>query len=114
MESRLPRSEIIRGRNEFRRIFNEGDRKKVADILSIAAPSDTRKAAFHVAKKTGGAVKRNRTKRLIREAYRLNKDLFPVNTAVIFAVYSPLSNESFESINLTIREIAEHVSANNR
>jgi len=39
-----------------------------------------------VQRKTGNAIRRNRIKRLIRETFRLNPDLFPPCCDVVFAV----------------------------
>ncbi|MCI5120194.1 MAG: ribonuclease P protein component, partial [Candidatus Electrothrix sp. AUS4] len=39
-----------------------------------------------VPRKVGNAVQRNRIKRIIREAFRLHRDVFPQGSDVVFAV----------------------------
>lgn len=61
------------------------------------------------------AVKRNLLKRRIREAYRLNKNLFPVNaekggTDILF-IYSSKDILDFNTIVLSVRNILEGLAA---
>ena len=46
-------------------------------LLTHANREGKRKLGITIRKKVGGAVVRNRLRRLVREFYRLNKDLFP-------------------------------------
>lgn len=46
-------------------------------------PQGVKRLGITVTKKTGNAVKRNRIKRLIREYFRLNKELFPEKHDVV-------------------------------
>ena len=61
------------------------------------------------------AVKRNLLKRRIREAYRLNKDLLPVNaekggTDILF-IYSSKDILDFNAVVLSVRNILEGLAA---
>lgn len=74
----LPRAKILRGRKNFQNLF-ESDALTIRNtyinvrfrIYSDAEPDCL--MGFIVKKKLGNAVKRNRVKRLMREAYRLNQ-----------------------------------------
>ncbi|HEX6982366.1 MAG TPA: ribonuclease P protein component [Balneolaceae bacterium] len=76
----LPRAKILRGRKNFDRLFendaqfcrskNINLRFKIVDDSSFGC-----QMAFIVKKKLGKANKRNRTKRLLKEAYRLHQHL---------------------------------------
>lgn len=80
----LPRGEIVRGKSAISRLFNKGSRMKGASLLLIyssSRPVDQAgrtpvRAMFTVGKKLAPrAVDRNRIKRLMREAYRLEKSI---------------------------------------
>jgi RNase P protein component len=67
---------ILRGKNNFVRIFSESKPVygKHVDMRYILFddPAEGFKMAFIAGKKTGKATRRNRIKRLMREAYRQN------------------------------------------
>ncbi|RNC83252.1 MAG: ribonuclease P protein component [Balneola sp.] len=75
----LPKSHILRGRRNFERIF--GSRNYIlTDSINarfVEFDSDPReyKVGFIASKKLGNAIQRSRCKRLLREAYRLNRHL---------------------------------------
>jgi ribonuclease P protein component len=78
----LPRGEIARGQRVISRLFNQGRRLKGDSLLMICSTSRpvdqvspaSVKVLFTVGKKLAPrAVDRNRIKRLMREAYRLEK-----------------------------------------
>jgi ribonuclease P protein component len=78
-DQRLPASERIRVRPEYERVYEEGQphRAPLLVLFVLLAPEFTRKAGFVAGRRVGGAVARNRSKRLMREAYRRNKSVLP-------------------------------------
>lgn len=53
-------------------------------VLQLAAGASERaRLGITVSRQVGGAVRRNRLKRLVREAFRLHRDLFPARCDVV-------------------------------
>lgn len=73
--------------NEFQIIYKNGTSyaNKYLVMYVIENPEGKSKLGISVSKKVGNSVVRHRLARLIREAYRLNKDMFNsgLNIAVI-------------------------------
>jgi len=90
----------MRGTENFTKIYNEGTRYQLSHINIYIRKGSRRKAAFVVDKKTGKAAMRNRCRRLLREAYRNNKERFDKCDEIIFVVRRGC-------INLTNQQIDE-------
>ncbi len=71
----LKKNEILRKR-EIKRLFLEGKRFFYNKLTIIYLPAPEQKAGFIASRNVGGTVKRNRVKRILREAYRMNKEIF--------------------------------------
>ena len=71
----LERQERVRRRADFQRIYDRGTRLHGRFSTVFVLPNDTDIGRLGIAatKKLGGAVQRNRAKRLIREVFRRNK-----------------------------------------
>jgi len=64
--------ERLRGEKDFQRIFSSGERVQhpLVTLLFVPGRTDRVRVGFCVSKKFGGAVRRNRLKRLLRESGR--------------------------------------------
>jgi len=69
----------IRLSREFREIAKNGARAQTRDFVLLVKKSglDRSRLGVTVSKKVGNAAVRNRTKRIIREFFRLHRDEFP-------------------------------------
>jgi len=88
-DERFPKAERLRKRREFK----SADTRKTARVVTpnliiLRAPNTLGhvRIGITVSRKIGKSVERNRVKRLLREAYRKNKDVFePGNDYVLIA-----------------------------
>jgi ribonuclease P protein component len=95
----LPAKNRIKSRKDFEQLYTSGkiifssDKKIKAIYLFSEAETPAVKIAPAVSSKAGNAVWRNRVKRLIKEAYRLNKDVITVpvlqKKVLLKVVFSP-------------------------
>jgi ribonuclease P protein component len=68
---------------DFQKLFGRGKRAFSPSLTLLYRPSDSLKMGISIGKKHGKAVKRNRIKRLLREAFRLETDGFQGKYAII-------------------------------
>ena len=88
---RFSKSARVRKRREYQRIQSAGRRLSLAHfVLILSAREEAGGARLGIAasRKIGGAVVRNRMRRLVREAFRCTRELFPDDIDVVVIVKS--------------------------
>ena len=70
---------------DFERTYARGRSAQNATCRVVAAPNELThsRLGLSVGKKYGNAVRRNRFKRLVREAFRLNRDKLPMGFDIV-------------------------------
>ncbi len=96
----LPKSSLLRKNGEFNRVYRGGKRLhgKGFSLIFSANRMEFNRLGISVRKKTGTAVYRNRIKRIIRESFRLHRDLFPAECDIVVTVrpgFEPGSTAEF-------------------
>jgi ribonuclease P protein component len=81
----LPKELILKKKVEIEKVLHSGKRIPGHIFNTFIYASGRTRVAFLVSKKIGNAVRRNRMKRLLREAYRLNRQQFE-GIEVIFSI----------------------------
>lgn len=88
----------LRGRSNFLKVFQSEEARKCAGrycrIARIESTDGETRFGIVISKGTGGAVRRNRVKRIIREFLRNNKDLWPSSEMIVISVSKPVSDEA--------------------
>lgn len=103
---KFPKTEHLTKRWEFLRVY-AGNEKYIGEsvVLHVLRNQPDRKAGILVSKKTGIAVKRNRIKRLIREAYRLNKNLLQPDIHLVITAKPDIKELKYKAIEEDILKL---------
>lgn len=85
----LSKRERLTGTENFIRIYRKGKRIKLPSLTIIVAKNYLSycRIGISASRKIGGATKRNKAKRLIRELFRTNKWIFPSGHDLVFVPY---------------------------
>jgi ribonuclease P protein component len=105
----LTKSEIIRSSHDISSIFETGRflRGRFFDLIWVV--DGRRQAAFAVSKRIRTAVARNRIKRRLREAYRLEKSGFQEKLRFILIGREKVLQAPFGELRQEMRKLAARV-----
>ena len=95
----LKRAEILKSSSEIRWLFKHGRRRKFGNITFIYLASETRKTGFIASRKIGGATKRNKAKRILREAFRMKKEYFSGMKTILYADTDVTFTQAMDAID---------------
>lgn len=95
----FPKSEHLTKKWEFLKVY-AGNEKYSGTllILHVLKNQQGRKAGILVSRKVGIAVRRNRIKRLVREAYRLNKNLLPLSIHILITAKHNIGAPAYKEV----------------
>ena len=75
---------ILKKQADFQKLFKTGKRAFSSSLTMIYRQADTLTMGISVGKRHGKSVKRNRIKRLIREAFRAENNALKENYRIVF------------------------------
>lgn len=112
----FPKSARVRRRAEYLRVQGTNTRVTTAHVVLLLA---LRPDGFHTgtrlglvaSRKVGGAVQRNRGKRLVRELFRTRPELFPVGGPVdcVVILRAGVDSLSLDALAAQLESVSRHV-----
>ena len=107
----LPKNERLRGRERIGELFDGGARAAAGKVAARALPNglDATRLAAIAGKALGGAVKRNRMRRRLRAAFRIQKDRLPQGWDMALVAKSGLLEATWQDVMRDVMQAAERV-----
>ena len=108
----LRKSDLITKSDEYEAVYRRGKRVRGKNFSLILLPTAREHnrigISIHGVKK---AVKRNRTKRIIREFYRLNRTALPAATDIVFTVREGFKPNSPDQVKQAVFSLLKKISS---
>ncbi|MCA8942687.1 MAG: ribonuclease P protein component [Planctomycetes bacterium] len=109
----LPRLARLRRASEFRRVYGRGARAGGAAItvVAFARRNPGHRVGVSVSKEHGPAVRRNKIKRILREAFRLERPSLPGRFDLILIPRPSPEKFALEDVRRDLRELVAKIAA---
>ncbi|MCW5206479.1 ribonuclease P protein component [Desulfobulbus sp. F5] len=103
----LPKSCLLRKTGEYNLVYRNGRRLRGQGFTLVCLSSNLpfSRLGISVQVKTGGSVRRNRIKRIIRETFRLHRQIFPCSCDIVFAVRPEFSLNGMNTVRAAVAEL---------
>lgn len=85
-------------RNDFGKVYNKGRSKANKYLIMYVLEAGNDRLGISVSKKVGNSVVRHKVKRLIKEAYRLNKCHVKAGYDVVFIARNTAKDKTYDEI----------------
>lgn len=104
----LPKAKLLRKPHEFTKVYRRGKRLKAKgfSLVFLAGEQSGSRLGISVHRQIRGAVRRNRIKRMFREAFRCHHDMFPKDSDVIVTVAPAFSLQTTGEITRALAGLA--------
>jgi len=97
----------LRSKERFQQVRRQGRSYKHRLVILVALPNDLAysRFGFTASRRIGNAVKRNRARRLMREAVRLRLDDIKPGWDVVFIARKPIVNATFHQVQAACEQL---------
>ncbi len=112
MDQGFSKKERLLKRREFQLVFDNGERfgNNQLKIYALSNGDSVSRLGLVVGRKFGNSPKRNRFKRILREAYRLNKSLLNNGADIVVIPRSGLTELTLKAIEEKFKIILMQIS----
>lgn len=109
-ERTFRKDEKIRKRRDYQRIYAEGRRRHFPHFTVITCDNTLGmdRLGLTVTRKSGGAVRRNRIKRLLREFFRLNKERFASSQDIVIMAKGKMPSLVYRDVQRELEALFHH------
>ena len=107
-------TEILKDPKVFSRIYRKGSRFFSSGICAYFAVNRCpyNRFGITVGKKVGGAVERNRAKRIIRAAYRKNEILLPIGYDIVISATANINGKKSSDLDGFMNKLSKEMNRN--
>ena len=107
---RFGKSERLTTRGEYLLVQRHGTRIHLRDLLVFVYPRpQERRIGITASTKVGGAVQRNRVKRLLREVWRRQRAALPLGNDIVFVAKRSATRLTYEELRQQFAELAQRL-----
>ena len=109
LSQRFTRRERLTRGADFQTLFQRGKRIDRPALIVLWTDSPERRVGFTVSRQVRGAVKRNRVRRRLREAYRVAREAAPDQAAMVVIGRPRAAGTEFRGLILEMRRALEAI-----
>lgn len=98
---------VLKKNRHFQTVYRTGKShaNRYLALYVMNKPAGPRRIGFAVGKRLGGAVVRNRIKRLLRESFRLNQHSLKQEVDLIVIGRQPIVGKNWETVNKAMLDL---------
>lgn len=104
-------TEILKDPKVFSRLYKKGERTGGAGLTAYCLPNKRpyNRLGITAGKKVGGAVQRNRAKRIIRAAYRKNELILPIGYDIVIVARPEINGKKSDGLDRFYQRLAAQI-----
>ena len=104
---KLPKTHLLRKGGEFDQVYRCGRRLHSSGFSLIVTGNSLghSRLGISIHRRLKGAVRRNRIKRLIRESFRLRRELYPAESDIVVTVRPDWALTSLAQVNESVSRL---------